>query len=171
MTSDCQVEGPASRLWQRFGAARNDARVRLTKAKGSDDLNSDWKTEASPNPVSKKPKQKMNKTCSANVLCFRSGGAFMSKAQGGLLYGAIAVLGAAYGVFEQPQAIDRFTDSMKEVWLPLMKEILPFSLLLILALVVYGLFRAAGLVLERLNGVSTAAHSTLHRNYGVQRKG
>jgi hypothetical protein len=107
----------------------------------------------------------------ANVLCFRSGGAFMSKAQGGLLYGAIAVLGAAYGVFEQPQAIDRFTDSMKEVWLPLMKEILPFSLLLILALVVYGLFRAAGLVLERLNGVSTAAHSTLHRNYGVQRKG
>jgi hypothetical protein len=34
-----------------------------------------------------------------------------------------------------------------------MKEILPFSLLLILALVVYVLFRAAGSVLERLNGM------------------
>jgi len=50
-----------------------------------------------------------------------------------------------------------------------MKEILPFSLLLILALVVYGLFRAAGSVLEWLNGVSLAAHSTLHTNYGKAR--
>jgi hypothetical protein len=70
----------------------------------------------------------------------------------------MAVLGAAYAVYEHQQAIGRFTDSMKEVWLPLMKEILPFSLLLILALVVYGLFRAAGSVFERLNGISLAAH-------------
>jgi hypothetical protein len=97
----------------------------------------------------------------------------MSKAQRfrwlGLPYGAMAVLGAAYGVFEQQHAVDRLADSMKELSLPLMKEILPFSLLLILALVVFGLFRAAGSVLERLNGVSLAAHSTLHRNYGKAR--
>jgi hypothetical protein len=96
----------------------------------------------------------------------------MSKAQRfwlGLLYGAIAVLGAAYGVFEQPQAIDRLANSMKQS-LPLMKEMLPFSLLLILALVVYGLFRAAGSVLERLNGASIAAHSSLHTNHGKARK-
>ena len=86
-----------------------------------------------------------------------------------LLYGAIAVLGAAYGVFEQPQAIDRLANSMKQS-LPLMKEMLPFSLLLILALVVYGLFRVAGLILERLNGVSMAAHSNLHMNYGKAMK-
>jgi hypothetical protein len=91
----------------------------------------------------------------------------MSKAQKfllALLYGAMPVLGAAYGLFEQPQAIDWLTDSI-----PFMKEILPFSLLLILALVVYGLFRAAGSVLEWLNGVSLAAHSTLHTNYGKAR--
>ena len=97
-----------------------------------------------------------------------SGGAFMSKAQRfrlRLFYGAVFILGAAYGVFEhQKQAIDWLTDS-----LPLIKEILPFSLLLILALVVYGLFRAAGLVLERLNGISLAAHSALHTNYGKAR--
>jgi hypothetical protein len=84
----------------------------------------------------------------------------------GLLYAAMAVLGAAYGVFEQQQAIDWLTDSMKDVSLPLVKEILPLSLPLILALVVYGLFRAARSVLERLNGVSLAAHATLHTNYG-----
>jgi len=76
------------------------------------------------------------------------GGAFMSKAQRfrwlGLPYGAMAVLGAAYGVFEQQHAVG-LADSMKELSLPLMKEILPFSLLLILA------------------------HSTLHRNYGKAR--
>ena len=113
----------------------------------------------------------------ADVLCFSSigglGGAFMSKPQRyrlGLLYGAIALLGAAYGVLQQPQAIDRFANSMHGVWLPLMKEILPFSLLLILALAVYGLFRAAGSVLERLNGVSIAAHSSRHTNYGKAMK-
>jgi hypothetical protein len=104
------------------------------------------------------------------AVCVR--GAFMRKAQRfrlGLLYGAIAVLGAAYGVFEQPQAIARLANSMKQS-LPLMKEMLPFFLLLILALVVYGLFRVACSVLERLNGVSIAAHSSLHTNYGKARK-
>jgi hypothetical protein len=103
---------------------------------------------------------------------YGSGAALMSKAQRfrlGLLYGAMAVLGAAYGVYQQQRAIDWLTDSMKQVSLPLMKEMLPFSLLLILALMVYGLFRAAGSVFERLNGVSLAAHSTLHTNYGKAR--
>jgi hypothetical protein len=90
---------------------------------------------------------------------------FMSTAQRfwlGLFYAAVGVLGAAYGVFEQQQAIDWLTYSMKGV----MKEVVPFSLPLILALVVYGLFRAADSILERLNGVSLAAHATLHTNYG-----
>jgi hypothetical protein len=83
----------------------------------------------------------------------------------GLVYGAVFVLGAAYGIFEhQKRAVDWLTDS-----LPLIKEILPFLLLLILALMVYGLFRAAGSVLKSLNGVSLAAHSTLHTNYGKAR--
>src|SRR5262249_16555388 len=95
---------------------------------------------------SRKLRGQVNKTCSPNVLCLPSavGGAFMSKEQRfrlGLLYSAIAVLGAAYGIFEQPQAIDRLANSMKQS-LPLMKEMLPSALLLILALVVYGLFRA-----------------------------
>ena len=99
-------------------------------------------------------------------------GAFMSKAQRfrlGLLYGAIAVLGAAYGVFEQPQSIDRFANSMDGILLPLMKEILPFSLLLILALVVYGLFRAASSVRELLNGASLAALGSLQTNLRLRR--
>ena len=114
----------------------------------------------------------MNKP--ARLTCYASpprgsGGAFMSKEKRfrlGLLYGAVFVLGAAYGIFEhQRQAVDWLTDS-----LPLIKEILPFFLLLILALVVDGLFRAAGSVLERLNGASVAAHSTLHMNYGKARR-
>jgi hypothetical protein len=103
------------------------------------------------------------------MLPLQFGGSFMqSKAlrfRLVLLYGAIAVLGAAYGVFEQPQAFDRLANTMRQS-LPLMKEMLPFSFLLILALVVCGLFRAVGLVLERLNGVSIAAHSSRHTNYG-----
>jgi hypothetical protein len=101
------------------------------------------------------------------------GVAFMSKAQGfrlGLFYGGVFVLGAAYGVFEhQKQAIDWLTDSINRVSVH-MKELLPFSVLLILAVVVYRLFRAAGSVLERLNGISLAAHSTLHTNYGKARR-
>jgi hypothetical protein len=79
----------------------------------------------------------------------------------GFVYAAVFVLGVAYGVFEhQTEARDWVTGS-----LPRIKEILPFCLLLILALLVVGLFRAANSLLERLNGVSLAAHSTLHTNY------
>ena len=97
----------------------------------------------------------------------------MGKAQRfrlGLVYGAIAVLGAAYGIFQHQQAIDWVTDSMKGLSLPLIKEASPFCLLLILALVIYGLFRVAGSLLEWLNGISLAAHNTLHTNYGKARK-
>jgi len=81
------------------------------------------------------------------------------------IYGAVFVLGAAYGLFEHRRdAIDWFTDS-----LPLIDEILPFSLLIILALVLIGLLRGAASVLETLNGISLAAHSTLHTNYGKAR--
>ena len=70
--------------------------------------------------------------------------------------------GAAYAVFEhQKEAIDWVTDSLS-----LIEEILPFSLLLMLTLVVFALYRAAGSVLERLNGISLAAHNALHTNYG-----
>ena len=92
----------------------------------------------------------------------------MSRAQRcrlGLLYGAIAAWCRIWGVYEQRGTIDWLADSMKQVSLLLLKEIFPFSLLLIFALVVYGLFRAAASVLERLNGISLAAHSTLHTNY------
>jgi hypothetical protein len=79
----------------------------------------------------------------------------------GFVYAAVFLLGVAYGVFEhQTEAIDWVTGS-----LPRIKEILPFSLLLIFALVVCGLFRAAASLLERLNGVSLAGHTTLHTNY------
>jgi hypothetical protein len=92
----------------------------------------------------------------------------MSKAQRfrlGLFYGAVFVLGAAYGVFEhQKQAIDWLTDS-----LPLIKEILPFSLLLILALIVYGLFRVTSSVRGLLNGASLAALGTLQTNLRPRR--
>src|SRR5262245_15497810 len=88
----------------------------------------------------------------STVLCFRSTfGGLMGKAQRfrlGLVYGAIAVLGAAYGIFQHQQAIDWVTDSMKGLSLPLIKEASPFCLLLILALVIYGLFRVAGSLLE-----------------------
>ena len=79
----------------------------------------------------------------------------------GFVYAAVFVLGVAYGVFEhQTEARDWLTEA-----LPRIKEILPFSLLLIFALLLIGLFRAATSVVERLNGVCLAAHSTLHTNY------
>ena len=108
-----------------------------------------------------------------NVLYFPSyrlgvlWGVLMSKAQKyslGLLYGAIAILGAAYGFFEHPHTINSLVASKQELTLH-MGEILPLFLLLILALMVCGLVRATGSVLDRLNGTSLAAHSTLHTNY------
>src|SRR5262249_28506877 len=91
-------------------------------------------------------------------------GAFMGKAQRfklGLLYGVIAVLGAAYGVFQHQKAINWLIDSMKDIF--------PFLLLLIPALVVYGLFRAARSVRELLNGASLAALGSLQTNLRLRR--
>ena len=74
----------------------------------------------------------------------------------GLLYAAVFVLGAAYSLFQHRDAINWPTVPIKET--------LPFSLLLILALVVYALFRVVALVLERLNGTSLAALGSLQTN-------
>ena len=75
----------------------------------------------------------------------------------GLLYAAIAGLGAAYAVFEHHQA-NRLVHSINEM--------MPSFLILILVFIVYGLFRTAVSVLKQLNGVSLAAHATLHVDYG-----
>jgi mannose/fructose/N-acetylgalactosamine-specific phosphotransferase system component IID len=74
----------------------------------------------------------------------------------GLFYAAMAVLGAAYAVFEHHQA-DRLTHFIK--------ELMPAFLVLILVLAVYGLLRKVVSVLKELNGVCRAAHATLHANY------
>ena len=76
-------------------------------------------------------------------------------------YGVIALLGTAYGVFEQQEGISWLTHSMKQMF--------PFLLLLMLALVVYGLFRAASSVRELLNGASLAALGTLQTNLRLRR--
>jgi membrane associated rhomboid family serine protease len=75
----------------------------------------------------------------------------------GLFYAAIAGLGAAYAVFEHHQA-NRLVHFVN--------EIIPSFLILILVFFVYGLFRTAVSVLKELNGVSRAAHATLHMDYG-----
>jgi len=79
----------------------------------------------------------------------------------GLLYGAVFVLGAAYGIFQHRDAIN---------WPAIpMKETFPYLLLLVLALLVYGLFRAASSVRELLNGASLAALGTLQTNLRLHR--
>ena len=75
----------------------------------------------------------------------------------GLFYAAMAVLGAAYAVFEHHQA-NRLVHFINEM--------MPSFLILILVFVVYGLFRTAVSVLRELNGVSRAAHATLYVDYG-----
>jgi len=79
----------------------------------------------------------------------------------GLLYGAVFLLGAAYSVFQHQEAINWLTDSMKEIF--------AFLLLLILALVVDGSFRAVRSVRELLNGASLAALGTLQTNLRLRR--
>jgi mannose/fructose/N-acetylgalactosamine-specific phosphotransferase system component IID len=74
----------------------------------------------------------------------------------GLFYAAMAVLGAAYAVFEHHQA-SRLAHFIKDV--------MPAFLILILVFVVYALFRTVVSVLKELNGVSRAAHATLHADY------
>ena len=66
-------------------------------------------------------------------------------------------LGAAYAVFEHHPA-NRLVHSINEA--------MPSFLILILAFIVYALFRTAVSVLKQLNGVSLAAHATLHVDYG-----
>ena len=79
----------------------------------------------------------------------------------GLLYGAVFVLGAAYAFFQHRDAINWPTVNWPTV--P-MKETFPYLLLLVLALLVYGLFRMASSVRELLNGASLAALGTLQTN-------
>ena len=70
----------------------------------------------------------------------------------------MALLGAVYAIFEYHQANWLGHHSIKEV--------MPAFLILILVFVVYALLRTVVSVLERLNGVSRAAHATLHADYG-----
>ena len=79
----------------------------------------------------------------------------------GLLYGAVFVLGAAYGVFQHRDAINWPTVPLKEAF--------PYLLLLVLALLVDGLFRTASSVRELLNGASLAALGTLQTNLRLHR--
>ena len=73
------------------------------------------------------------------------------------MYAAIAGLGAAYAIFEHHQA-NRLVHFINEM--------MPSFLILILLFIVYVLFRTAVSVLKELNGVSLAAHATLHVDYG-----
>jgi hypothetical protein len=75
----------------------------------------------------------------------------------GIFYAAIAVLGAAYALFEQHQA---------SLIVFCLEEMMPAFLILVLVVVVYGLLRTTGAVLKQLNGASRAAHVTLHVDYG-----
>jgi uncharacterized membrane protein HdeD (DUF308 family) len=84
----------------------------------------------------------------------------------GLLYGAVFVLGAAYAFFQHRDAINWPTVNWPTV--P-MKETFPYLLLLVLALLVYGLFRMASSVRELLNGASLAALGTLQTNLRLRR--
>ena len=74
-----------------------------------------------------------------------------------LFYAAIAGLGATYAVFEHHQA-NRLVHFINEM--------MPSFLILILVFMVYGVFRTVVSVLKELNGVSRAAHATLHVDYG-----
>src|SRR4029078_7937790 len=86
-----------------------------------------------------------------------------------LLYAAIPVLAGIYDAyelarhFEQQRTID---------WLTIViNELLPRrGLSLLLAFFVYGLFRAVGLFVVRLDPLSLAAHAPLHTDYGKPRK-
>ena len=83
----------------------------------------------------------------------------------GLLYAAIPVLAGIYVAYELARGLEqqRTID-----WLTIViNELLPrLGLSLLLAFFVYGLFRAAGLFVVRLDRVSLAAHAILHTAYG-----
>jgi hypothetical protein len=77
-----------------------------------------------------------------------------------LFYAATAALGAAYAIFEQHQA---------NLLGHAIKEVMPALFILIVAFVVFALFRTVVSVLRRLNGVSRAAHATLYADYGKKK--
>ena len=83
----------------------------------------------------------------------------------GLLYAVIPVLAGIYVAYELARGLEqqRTID-----WLTIViNELLPrLGLSLLLAFFVYGLFRAAGLFVVRLDRVSLAAHAILHTAYG-----
>jgi ABC-type Na+ efflux pump permease subunit len=74
----------------------------------------------------------------------------------GLFYGAIPVLAGAYSAYEvsSTQLERQHAVSWLTIFVPRL------SLTLILALMVYGAFRAVGSVLVRLHGVALAAQPT-----------
>ena len=87
----------------------------------------------------------------------------------GLLYAVIPVLAGIYDAYEPAR---HFEQQRTIDWLTIViNELLPrLGLSLLLAFFVYGLFRAAGLFVVRLDRVSLVAHATLHTDYGKPRK-
>ena len=87
----------------------------------------------------------------------------------GLLYAAIPVLA---GTCDAYQSARHFEQQRTIDWLTIViNELLPrLGLSLLLAFFVYGLFRAVGLFVVRLDHVSLAAHATLHTDFGKPRK-
>ena len=83
----------------------------------------------------------------------------------GLLYAAIPVLAGIYAAYELARGLKQ---QGTIDWLTIViNELLPrLGLSLLLAFFVYGLFRAAGLFVVRLDRVSLAAHAILHTAYG-----
>jgi hypothetical protein len=74
----------------------------------------------------------------------------------GVLYAAIPVLAAAYDAYEVAtiELQRQHTINWLTIFVPRL------GLALVLALLVYGLFRAAGSLVERLHGVAVAAQPT-----------
>jgi hypothetical protein len=83
----------------------------------------------------------------------------------GLLFAAIPVLAGIYVDYELARGLEQ---QGTVDWLSIViDELLPrLGLSLLVAFFVYALFRAAGLFVVRLDGVSLAAHATLHTDYG-----
>ena len=90
----------------------------------------------------------------------------------GLLYAVIPVLAGIYVAYEYEYVAYQLARGLKQQgtidWLTIViNELLPrLGLSLLLAFFVYGLFRAAGLFVVRLDRVSLAAHAILHTAYG-----
>jgi hypothetical protein len=83
----------------------------------------------------------------------------------GLLYAAIPVLAGIFVAYELARGLEQ---QGTVDWLTIViDELLPrLGLSLLVAFFVYGLFRAAGLFVVRLDGVSLALQATLHTDYG-----